>query len=306
MEHPVASLGDRSDQGAVVARSGIVIEVKEVDGDVVPTGSVNIKKRIDATNATLYDAETGGSTISNPVTVDSLGRMICWVDRGDYNAIISGTGITTYTMPLDAAPAGDREIDLLWLPAAQTPAVLTNTGAGTTPALPTDGDRFIWAPALAEVSPTEFRYRAASPSTYKWECIGGRGFIVEMINSTKSGVASGVQTSNHVGWSTPDKATFTVPFTGEYDCHLDAAYTNSGTGTYFVTGVSVNGATVNQNPTAIQVPTPGYYGGTSHQVRVSCTAGDVLTTAMSYVVGGGPFTISRQHASLLIIPARVL
>lgn len=84
-----------------MARSPIYLEVKDSAGNVVPSPTVNIKDRVTGTNATLYVAETGVTTMSNPATGDSLGRLLAWVDRGVYNCFISGTGISAYTVPVD-------------------------------------------------------------------------------------------------------------------------------------------------------------------------------------------------------------
>lgn len=100
-----------------MARSPVYIEAKDSAGNVVAGATVRVKKRSDGTNATLYQAETGPTTISNPMTADSLGRALGWVDRGAYNVDVSGTGITLYTVPYDAAASADRAVDDVWLPA---------------------------------------------------------------------------------------------------------------------------------------------------------------------------------------------
>lgn len=100
-----------------MARSPVYVEVKDSAGNAVAGATVRVKKRSDGTNATVFQAETGPTTITNPMTADSLGRALGWCDRGAYNVDISGTGITLYTVPVDPAPAADRAVDDVWLPA---------------------------------------------------------------------------------------------------------------------------------------------------------------------------------------------
>jgi hypothetical protein len=64
--------------------------------------SVNINTRAAApTPATIYADETGSTTLANPLITTADGRIDGWLDEGSYNLTISGSGITTYTQPLD-------------------------------------------------------------------------------------------------------------------------------------------------------------------------------------------------------------
>jgi microcystin-dependent protein len=51
--------------------------------------------------ATVYAGETGGTTLPNPLTTTSDGRIDGWLDEGSYDMVISGSGITTYTQPIE-------------------------------------------------------------------------------------------------------------------------------------------------------------------------------------------------------------
>jgi microcystin-dependent protein len=51
--------------------------------------------------ATVFAAETGATTIANPLTSTAEGRIEGWLDEGSYNLVISGAGITGYTQPID-------------------------------------------------------------------------------------------------------------------------------------------------------------------------------------------------------------
>lgn len=51
--------------------------------------------------ATIYAAETGGTTLGNPLTSTAEGRIDGWLDEGSYTLTISGAGITTYMQPIE-------------------------------------------------------------------------------------------------------------------------------------------------------------------------------------------------------------
>ena len=51
--------------------------------------------------ATVYAGETGGTTLANPLTTGSTGRIDGWLEEGSYDMVISGSGITTYTQPIE-------------------------------------------------------------------------------------------------------------------------------------------------------------------------------------------------------------
>lgn len=93
-----------------------IVALNSTTGLPVSGASVAVKYRSSGLNATWWTAETGGTSSTASITTDSSGRITGWVDRGAYNCTISGTGITTYTEPFDAAPAADNAIDALWLP----------------------------------------------------------------------------------------------------------------------------------------------------------------------------------------------
>lgn len=101
-----------------MARVQVPITVLDTTGAPISGASVRVQFRAGGADATLYSGESGGSTTTNPTSTDSVGRVQAWVDRGAYNAVISGTGFTTYTQPFDAAPAADSSVDNLWIPAA--------------------------------------------------------------------------------------------------------------------------------------------------------------------------------------------
>lgn len=76
----------------------------------------------DGTAATVYEAATGSTTLTNPLTTSS-GRIEGWLDEGSYNLVVSGTGITTYTQAFEARaayPSGATDSQVLVWDAGNT------------------------------------------------------------------------------------------------------------------------------------------------------------------------------------------
>lgn len=89
--------------------------INPTTGVAVANASIEVRHRSSNALATLYQAETGGTTVANPTTTDANGRSTAWVERGGYRGTISGTGLTTYSQDFDAAPGGDGTIDTPWV-----------------------------------------------------------------------------------------------------------------------------------------------------------------------------------------------
>jgi hypothetical protein len=99
-----------------MARARVPITVIDLLGNAVLGAQVFVKIRATGATATVYQAETGGTTLSNPIVTNSQGIADGWVERGAYYADITGTGITGYRVDFEAGPAKDAGIDDLWLP----------------------------------------------------------------------------------------------------------------------------------------------------------------------------------------------
>lgn len=95
----------------------VAIPVVVLDADGVPKAgaSVTVKHRSDNTNATIYAGESGGTTTANPMSTDAIGRVTGWLERDAYNLIVTGSGITGFTEPFDAAPASDGAVAGAWV-----------------------------------------------------------------------------------------------------------------------------------------------------------------------------------------------
>jgi hypothetical protein len=171
-----------------MARAPFTIEVKDVAGNAVFGASVNITQRVGGAAATLYSGETGPTTVSNPLVTDTQGRVSSWVERGAYTATVSGSGITTYAVPFDAAPGANRTIDATWLPAQLVPEVTSLPTTGLIEGQEVDqlvdnagtyGGPYLW----------RCKYRSGTTGTSKWHAVGGPAplFISDLTARTHPG-----------------------------------------------------------------------------------------------------------------------
>jgi hypothetical protein len=85
-----------------MARVEIPFVIQNTTGDAINGAQVTIRKRSDNSLATLYVAETGGSTLGNPVSTTTAGRVDGWVDEDAYNLAVTGPGLTPYTQAWNA------------------------------------------------------------------------------------------------------------------------------------------------------------------------------------------------------------
>lgn len=86
-------------------RSEIPLVILDAGGNAVPTASVAIYTRNTTNLAPIYQAPTGILTFGNPLSPDASGNVTGWLDRGAYQAVVSGGGLTTYTEYFDINPA---------------------------------------------------------------------------------------------------------------------------------------------------------------------------------------------------------
>jgi hypothetical protein len=124
-----------------MARVKIDDSIIALNTGVGTTASVTIQKRFDSSTATLYAAETGGTTVGNPVTATN-GRLEVWVDEGRYNLIISSGSFTTYTQAFEAkagATRGKVAIATTETRSSSSYGLLTTPDQVSNLILPTDG-----------------------------------------------------------------------------------------------------------------------------------------------------------------------
>ena len=154
-------------------RAKIPVTVLGSDGRPFAGAAVTVRKRSDASLATIYSAETGGGTLANPLTSDAFGRVGGWVDRNAYDCIVTGSGLTTFTEPLDAAPAGDDTADHVWLDLVN--AHLTGTYASRpTATAALNGVRFFATDKLME-----------------WQCVSAAWVLVNTLPLVSASKPSG-------------------------------------------------------------------------------------------------------------------
>src|SRR3954471_1214035 len=74
-------------------------------GVLVPGASATATiKDLSGNNLTVYAAETGVTTATNPITTDAFGRIEGWVEAPDYDIVV--TGVTSYTQRVRQSPVG--------------------------------------------------------------------------------------------------------------------------------------------------------------------------------------------------------
>ena len=281
-----------------MARVRVPITVIDASGNAVTGASVQVQNRATLSNATLYQAETGGTTVANPTSTDSFGRVAAWIGRGAYQAVISGGGLATYTQHFEGAPAADGSGESAWL---GEPVWVTGASIAASVPNPVNGQEVKYLASDSSGVIWHFKYRAASASAYKWEFIGGSG-----LTGTNNGIAT-LSTTGANTALTGDIA-ITVPLTGDYASELSAVASHSGnnqgiylfpTGAGFSGNGSSEGAAYCVQPASAS-PNAGFpmaaFG------RVTLTAAGTLN--LGYFVGAaGGQLLSRR--SLKITPIRV-
>jgi hypothetical protein len=86
-----------------MARVEIPFVVQDTDGTAVENASIQVYLRGTTTPLSVWNSESGGGTVSLPLTTGPDGRINGWVNEGqsiDLN--VSASGFTTYTQPWEA------------------------------------------------------------------------------------------------------------------------------------------------------------------------------------------------------------
>ena len=91
-------------------RTEVPAVVIDTAGNTVLNASIQVNLRSGGA-ATVYAAETGATTTANPLTTNAQGQVTGWLNRGAYNLVVTGPGITGYTDPYDSVPGVDLGID---------------------------------------------------------------------------------------------------------------------------------------------------------------------------------------------------
>lgn len=173
-------------------------------GNALPSVTCTVKNRITNTNVSLFSAETGGSSVTNPLTSDSLGRAFAWTERVPLKIDYSGAGITAYT-----EYRGDG---------AQP------TFESTLPSSPYDGQEIYYQNAALATAGVvwHFRYRSGG-GTYKWECIGPTPLIAR-----DGTLQNTLAASNGVATAFSPAVAITLPLAGDYLVRYGAILGHTG------------------------------------------------------------------------------
>lgn len=109
---------------------------------------------------------------------------------------------------LDAANIKDGSIGLAELSAAAQSAMGSPPQVVTLPTNPTDGQEVYLLASTNLGVQWHMRYRQASTSTYRWECVGGVPYTMEAPSTYTPGVAN--------TWTDPGDMSFALPAAGDY------------------------------------------------------------------------------------------
>lgn len=124
------------------------------------------------------------------------------------------------------------------------------TGSGTSvsalPASPYDGQIIFYTADATNGIIWQFRYRAASASSFKWEYVGGTPLFTTINNTGVTGTSETTASNTYVALTTPGPS-LTCPLGGDYQVDIGATSnhaTSSGVMSYDIggTGASDNDA----------------------------------------------------------------
>lgn len=121
------------------ARARIPVYVEGPDGRPLAGASVYVRTDPGGADAVIYSARSGAGVLPNPATTDATGRIAGYVDRGDYVATVTASGMGSWPEAFEASPAAADAIDADWIDD-------DNTAAGLVAVRQADGS-VIWAKA---------------------------------------------------------------------------------------------------------------------------------------------------------------
>ena len=261
-----------------MSRIPVPVSAADAAGNVQQNVSVTVKNRASGGNVTLYAQETGGSTVSNPLTTDVNGRAFAYADRQGLRLDYSAAGFTNYTEYREDAAQPDFVSSL--------------------PASPVDGQEVYFQNAAMATAGVvwHLRYRAGG-GTYKWEFVGGPA-LRTLINTYQSTATGSYTDLSTVG---PD---VTAPLAGEYDVTILFEGSNGSGGNYAVASFQVvGGAAAQDDNRALAYSDAATTISTSTRTtRFTVAAGDVLRMKYLSTPAGTAYFARR---AISIVPIRV-
>lgn len=271
-----------------MSRIPVPISVVDTAGNVLAGVSATVKNRASGSNVTLYNAETGGSTVGNPLTTDSQGRAFAYTDRQGLRIDYSSTLFTSYTEYREDAVPPQGIVSSL-------------------PGSPFDGQEIYFQSAGMATAGTvwHFRYRAGG-GTYKWEYLGGPPLAVEGVGGRVDGTEEST-TSTTITTLTTAGPAITAPLAGEFDCRLSVYGAQVGVNSspvvfFWKTGDSTSTGWQNSDGNVYAAAVSGA-GIITAQKRLTVASGDSIQVryACSNATGGAKF----RNRNLWVTPVRV-
>jgi hypothetical protein len=235
-----------------------------------------------------------------------------WVERGAYDIVISGSGITSYTEPFEAAPGGDQTVDVGWLvDASITQAKLDSavsakleTYYATLPAGTswTDGTRII----IPNVTSDGYWTLRWSSGNTAWYFVGGTSSMVT--HGTLSGGSSQTITSTSDPMTAVTGHTVTLPNKGTYQIRSEIDATSAGTGGggyFFGVGTSAtNAATYRWLDDHAQT---GHRTLSSRTQTIQTTATSTTLAGYSRAAANGTGSSVTVHSgSMIVTPTKLV
>lgn len=258
-----------------MARVPVLIAVADTSGNALAGISATVKNRASGANVVLYAAETGPTTVANPLTTDAYGRGLAWADRAPLRIDYAGTGIASYTEHRDLGPSSDGGVDALMLAAGVgTPAIVTSL-----PGSPVDGQEVVYAADATNGIYWLLKYVAAMAGSYKWVYLGGDALMALVDTSQTTTSATYIDLAT-VGPSV------TVPLAGDWRIEYGARI-GDGNMSYAIGGTAASG-----NDALV-----GVSGNNSHAAGIRRHNAIAASTAFvsKYMANAGTATFSRRY-----------
>lgn len=164
---------------------------------------------------------------------------------GAYGLVFQATVPTSkLTGTVDLATQTSGTLPAGSLPAGYANKITTSSMAGGPPGSPADGDIWI-ASGISTFGPKwVFQYNAGSPSTYKWEFIGGSPA------HPAEGAANGITSTSYVDLTTG--VSFTVPRAGDYMIQFGGKIYNATTTDHVFIAVNKGAAASDNDSVSVQ------------------------------------------------------
>lgn len=218
----------------------LIMAADPATGEAVAGATARVRHAETGADLQAYAARTGPAGAANPIVTDAFGRGLAFVDRAPLRIDYAGGGIDPWTEYRDVAPASDRGIDDLWLPAGTRPTLVE-----ALPAAPEDGQEhyllvdkaaayggpYLWHVRRRNTNPDG----TANASPYKWDVIHAeRGLALAQVAANQAPAGGGTWQPFATALVIP------APFAGDYEARIGSnIQTNGGNAANMAVGVRV-------------------------------------------------------------------